>query len=51
MCDWVICRPPKHWNFQVEAKVDQTTAIVTTSSISCLVCESTKMVKPDMLCM
>ena len=38
MFNWVICRFQKYWNFQSEAKVEQTTAIVTTRSVSCFIC-------------
>ena len=33
MCKWVYVNPPKNWNFQSEAKVEQIIAIVTTHSV------------------
>ena len=33
MFDWVIYRPPKNWNFQIEGKVEQIITIVRTHII------------------
>ena len=36
MFDWVVYRSPKNENFQSEAKVEQTIAIITTRCVYCL---------------
>ena len=43
MFDWVIYRPPKYQIFHNDTKVEQMIVIVTY--------KSTKLVKPDFLCM